>query len=86
VNYANLEDCLQNPGNVNHYRNSERISTGFVEFTVNQVISKRMVKQQQMRLTQKGAHLLLQVRTRVLDDDWRAAFERWYPELAAQAA
>ena len=31
------------------YRNGERISTGFVESTVNQVISKRMVKKQQMQ-------------------------------------
>lgn len=31
------------------YRNGERIPTGFVESTVNQVISKRMVKKQQMR-------------------------------------
>lgn len=31
------------------YRNQERISTAFVESTVNQVISKRMVKQQQMQ-------------------------------------
>ena len=68
------------------YRNDERISTGFVESTVNQVISKRMVKKQQMRWTPKGAHLLLQVRTRVLDGDWRATFERWYPELAVPAA
>ncbi len=68
------------------YRNGERIATGFVESTVNQVISKRMVKKQQMRWTQKGAHLLLQVRTRVLDGDWRKTFEQWYPELPAQAA
>ena len=68
------------------YRNGERISSGFVESTVNQVISKRMVKKQQMRWTKKGAHLLLQVRTKVLDGDWRETFERWYPELAAQAA
>ena len=68
------------------YRNGERISTGFVESTVNQVISKRMVKKQQMRWSKKGAHLLLQVRTRVLDGDWRKTFERWYPELATQAA
>jgi hypothetical protein len=68
------------------YRNGERIATGFVESTVNQVISKRMVKKQQMRWTPKGAHLLLQVRTRVLDDDLRKTFERWYPGLEAQAA
>ena len=30
------------------YRNGEKIATGFVESAVNQVISKRMVKQQQM--------------------------------------
>jgi hypothetical protein len=81
---TNNQQFIPNYGE--RYRNGERISTGFVESTVNQVISKRMVKQQQMRWTQKGAHLLLQVRTRVLDDDWRATFERWYPELAAQAA
>ena len=39
------------------YRNGERISTGFVESTVNYVVSKRMVKKQQMRWSQRGAHL-----------------------------
>ena len=50
------------------WRAGERISTGFVESAVNQVVSKRMVKKQQMRWGKKGAHLLLQVRTRVLDE------------------
>jgi hypothetical protein len=81
---TNNQQFIPNYGE--RYRNGERISTGFVESTVNQVISKRMVKKQQMRWTQKGAHLLLQVRTRVLDDDWRATFKRWYPDLEAQAA
>ena len=31
------------------YRNGETISSAFVESTVNQVVSKRMVKKQQMR-------------------------------------
>lgn len=35
------------------YRYGERISTGFVESTVNELISRRMVKKQQMRWTQK---------------------------------
>ena len=61
------------------YRYGEAIATGFVESTVNQVVSKRMVKKQQMRWTKKGAHLLLQVRSQVLNDDLRATFERWYP-------
>jgi len=38
-----------------------------------------MVKKQQMRWTPRGAHLLLQVRTRVLNDDLAADFTRWYP-------
>jgi hypothetical protein len=45
------------------YRAGEAISTAFTESAVNQVISKRMVKKQQMRWTPRGAHLLLQVRT-----------------------
>ncbi len=62
------------------YRYGEAIATGFVESTVNQVVSKRMVKKQQMRWTKQGAHLL-QVRTQVLNDDLRATFERWYPAM-----
>jgi len=61
------------------YRNDETISSAFVESTVNQVVSKRMVKKQQMRWTPRGAHLLLQVRTRVLNDDLPDVFHRWYP-------
>ena len=61
------------------YRNGERISTGFVESTVNQVISKRFVKKQQMQWTPRGAHLLLQTRTKVLNGDLEETFRRWYP-------
>jgi hypothetical protein len=67
------------------YRNGERISTGFVESTVNQVVSKRFVKKQQMRWTQRGAHLLLQVRTKVLNDQLRETFEGWYPDMKEAA-
>jgi hypothetical protein len=48
---------------------------------VNQVVSKRMVKQQQMRWTQQGAHLLLQIRTQALNGDLRGNFCRWYPGM-----
>ena len=51
------------------YRNGERIASGFVESAINQVVSKRMVKKQQMGWSQRGAHLLLQIRTRVLDEE-----------------
>jgi hypothetical protein len=43
------------------YLYGELIATGFVEWAVNQVLSKRMGKKQQMRSTKKGAHLLLLV-------------------------
>ncbi|MDQ1316834.1 MAG: hypothetical protein QG588_483 [Candidatus Poribacteria bacterium] len=56
-------------------------NAAFTESAVNQVISKCMVKKQQMRWTQKGAHLLLQVRVQVLNDDWRSTFCRWYPSM-----
>ncbi|MGH3610324.1 MAG: ISKra4 family transposase [Pseudonocardiaceae bacterium] len=60
-------------------RAGEAISTAFVESTVNQVISKRMVKKQQMRWSPRGAHLLLQVRTRVLNNTLTKDYRRWYP-------
>jgi hypothetical protein len=63
------------------YRNGERISTAFVESTINQVVSKRMVKQQQMQWTPEGAHLLLQVRIQVLNADWEDTFRHWYPNF-----
>jgi hypothetical protein len=64
-------------------RYGERISIGFVESTVNQVISKRFCKKQQIAWTPRGAHLLLQIRTRVLNRDWEATFREWYPGFRA---
>lgn len=61
------------------WRNQERISTGFVESTVNQGIAKQFVKKQQMRWTKRGAHLLLQIRTRVLNGEWGRTLCGWYP-------
>jgi hypothetical protein len=48
---------------------------------INHVISKRMVKQQQMQWKPEGAHLLLQVRTEVLNEDWKNTFRTWYPQF-----
>jgi hypothetical protein len=64
------------------YRSGERISSAFVEATVNAVISKRFAKKQQMQWSKRGAHLLLQTRTRTLDGTLRSTFEEWYPGLA----
>ncbi len=69
------------PNYGDRYRYGEVISTAFVESTVNQVISKRMVKKQQMRWTKQGAHLLLQARLQTLNGDLRDTFCRWYPDM-----
>jgi hypothetical protein len=73
------ENYIVNYGD--RYRNGETISTAFVESTVNEVISKRFVKKQQMRWTKVGAHNLLQVRTQVLNDDFYQLFCKWYPGM-----
>jgi hypothetical protein len=67
------------------HRAGEAISSAFVESTVNQVVSKRMFKKQQMRWTTKGAHLLLQVRTKVLNEELDGIFRRWYPAFGVPA-
>ena len=64
------------------FRAGERISSCLAELTVNAVISKRFAKRQQMQWTKRGAHLLLQTRTRALDGTLRTLFEKWYPCLA----
>ena len=53
----NNEPSIPNYGE--RFRQGETISTAFVESTVNQVVSKRMVKKQQMQWSERGAHLLL---------------------------
>lgn len=68
------------------YRNGERISSGFAESTVNQVVSKRFVKKQQMRWNKRGVHLLLQVRTKVLNGELEEIFQRWYPAIQFSSA
>jgi hypothetical protein len=40
-----------------------------------------MVKNQQMRWSRRGAHLLLQVRTRELNGELQSTFIDWYPGL-----
>src|SRR2546423_4872622 len=63
------------------YRNGEPIATGFVESRVNEVVSKRFCKKQQMQWSKEGAHLLLQTRVRTLNGELGAIFKRWYPDM-----
>ncbi len=67
------------------YRQGDTITTAFVESTINQVVSKRFVKKQQMQWPPRGAHLLLQTRTKVLNNDLDEAFRRWYPRFRTRA-
>ena len=45
-----------------------------------------MLQMARMRWTPKGAHLLLQVRPNVLNDELGGAFRRWYPAFVAHCA
>jgi hypothetical protein len=74
---------VNNAGHIVNYgerfRAGERISTGFVESAINQVVDKRFDKRQSMRWTPRGAHQLLQTRTRVLYNDLDQVIRRCYP-------
>lgn len=76
---ANNKDMIPNYAERRRY--GERVSTGFVESTVNTVVGKRFGKRQQMRWSKQGAHLMLQTRARTLDGTLRAKFEQWYPGM-----
>jgi hypothetical protein len=68
------------------YRQGETIRTAFVESTIQQVVSRRFVKKQQMAwaLRGTGTPLLLQTRTKVSTINW--VFRRRYPRFRAEAA
>ena len=90
VGIAEFETYIRNnqesiPNYGERYRQGETISTAFVESTINQVVSRRFVKKQQMHWTLRGAHLLLQTRTKVLNDELEEVFRRWYPFFRVQA-
>lgn len=72
------------PNYSERYRNGEAIATGFVESTVNQVVSKRFCKRQQMQWSKRGAHLLLQTRVKTLNRELGSTFKRWYPDLEVE--
>jgi hypothetical protein len=65
------------------YRQGDRISTDFVVSAVNYVVAKRFTKRQQMQWSPKETHLLLQMRTRVLDGELEQTFRNWYPGFRA---
>ena len=68
-------------GHLRHPVTPETIFTAFVESTINEVVSKRFVKKQQMQWTKEGAHLLLQTRTAMLNGELEKQFQKWYPNF-----
>ena len=90
VGIAEFETYIRNhpesiPNYGERYRQGERIATAFVESTINQVVSRRFVKRQPKHWTLRGAHLLLQTRTTVLNNELEEVFRRWYPLYRVQA-
>src|SRR5262245_2907649 len=69
------------PNYGDRYRNGELISTDRAASSVNELISKRVAKKRPMKWTKRASHLLLQVRTHVLNDELRDLFCRWYPDM-----
>lgn len=79
-----FQACVANnahtiPNCAERHRCGERVSTAFVESTVNTVVGMRFSMKQQMRWSRSGAHLMFQTRTRVLDGTLRTRFQSWYP-------
>ena len=79
---ANNQTFIPNYGE--RYRQGDIISTGFVESAVNYVVAKRFTKRQQMQWSLKGAHLLMQMRTRVLNGELEQTFREWCPGFRAK--
>ena len=53
------------------YRAGRRVSTSLAESAVNSLVAKRMVKNQQMRWSPSGAHLMLQARAAMVNGNLR---------------
>jgi hypothetical protein len=79
----NNQESIPNYGE--RYRQRETISTAFVESTMTQVVSRRFIKWQQMHWTLRGAHLLLQTRTKVVNNELEEIFRCWYPLFRVEA-
>jgi hypothetical protein len=59
------------------------ISSAFVESAVNEILSKRMIKKQQMRWNRWTVQPFLDVRVAVLNKTLAGSFRRRYPAFRA---
>ena len=60
-------------------RKGMRISSALAESVMSHLVNQRMGKQQSMRWSCEGAHLLLQVRCAVFDARLDSLFREWHP-------
>jgi hypothetical protein len=75
-------DSLPNYGQ--RYRAGLRVSTGFAESAVNEMIAKRMMKKQQMRWNRYTVQPFLDVRIHVLNGTLEDAFRHWHRDFRPQ--
>lgn len=80
---SNNIDIIVNYGS--RYKEGKVITTAFVESLVNSLVSKRFCKKQQMQWSKKGAHLLMQIRTAVVNKELQTIFKNWYPDFQTDA-
>ena len=66
------------PDYCKRYRAGQRISTGFVESAVNEIIAKRMFKKQRLRWNRHTVPRFLDVRIHVLNGRLEDAFRHWH--------
>ncbi len=75
---------LTNYGHV--HRQGRRISSAPAESGMTHLVNQRMGKRQPMCWSLEGAHLLLQVRCAMLDNQLDARFREWYPQFRQMPA
>ena len=56
-----------------------RISTGFVDSSINRMVGRRMCKSQHMRWSRVGAHSVVQVRVALLNQEFDELARRQFP-------
>ena len=66
------------PNDGQRYRAGLRISAGFAESAVNEIIAKRMTRRRQMRWNRHTVQLFLSVRVHVLNGTLESAFRHWH--------
>ena len=64
-------------------RSGQRISSSSVEGTVSHLIGRRLRTSQHMCWTKRGAHLLLQVRCALLNNELLTVFRPWHWEVGS---